>query len=383
MVIARASDEVPSQDASPLQVVEVSERAHDAQGWLVVDSLAGGVSLGGLRVGRDVSRDQVAAMARCATWKLAVHGLPVGGAQAGLRADPADPRNSERLRVFAEQCRDQLESSTLLGSGDADADPLVDGLYDAIGLGQMHVARRRAPHGAVPERLRDLRGCRPHMTGLGVSWAAQEALGGSLRGVRVAIQGFGGVGAGSAARMGAMGARIVAVSDRHGAVIRPEGLSVESLLVAQESDGTLSRRRLPVGAEITPRVALFDVEADVLVLAASPHSVDEAVIRRVRAPVVVEAAGFALTPEARAVAQGRGLLVIPDVIAGSGSVGMIGRQLATGNSLPAGELWWQIRGSIERATRESIDRARRERVDVRSALVRSVSGGVAPRARRS
>ena len=52
------------------------------RGWLVVDTLRGGLAFGGTRFTPDLRQDEVAELARCMTWKLAAHGLPMGGADA-------------------------------------------------------------------------------------------------------------------------------------------------------------------------------------------------------------------------------------------------------------------------------------------------------------
>src|SRR2546425_361605 len=74
---------------------------------------------------------------------------------------------------------------------------------------------------------------RREATGRGCMIVTREALarlGMSLKGARVAVQGFGNVGSVSADLMAREGATIVAVSDKSGGVYDPKGLDVADLL---------------------------------------------------------------------------------------------------------------------------------------------------------
>src|SRR5204862_5180474 len=73
---------------------------------------------------------------------------------------------------------------------------------------------------------------RREATGRGVMIATREAarhLGLDIKGATVAIQGFGNVGAVSAERLAAIGARIVAITDWKGGVYNPAGLDLTRL----------------------------------------------------------------------------------------------------------------------------------------------------------
>lgn len=84
-------------------------------GWLAVDTLVGGLAFGGLRVDPGVTRRDVEDLARVMTWKLAGHGLPVGGAKGGLRASPGEPGLPEKLARFAEAAAPLLRDRVVLG----------------------------------------------------------------------------------------------------------------------------------------------------------------------------------------------------------------------------------------------------------------------------
>lgn len=363
---------VPGPGQAPEQIFEVVDLDAGVEGWLVVDTTRSGLSFGGFRFSPQVSRLEVSELARAMTWKLAGHGLPVGGAKAGLRCDARDPDLVAKLRVFAQRCREPLLRGVMVGKDMGATDALLDALYGHLDVPQLHVVGRRRPDAQLPPRIRDLTGHCRHMTGLGVAWAVGAALGSPPEGARIAIQGFGLVGAGTAMRLAPEGARLVAVSDGEGMVAFREGFEPEELATRVERTGSIPRRALPPGSTMGPQEALFEAEADVLVLAANSHSVDENAARAICAPLVVEGANFGLTPAARQVLQERGITVVPDLIASSSSAAMVALQMASANGIPEKELWQRIRGSIEDHTRQAAQDGAREGTDLRTAYLRRV-----------
>lgn len=365
-----APADLPSHDDPPHSVSRFS--VDGAEGWLVVDTLRDGLAFGGFRFSPTVTEAEVRGLARAMTWKLAGHGLPTGGAKGGLRCDPSDPRLGGWLREFAAQCGEPLRRTAIVGKDMGATDTLLDRLYAELGQAQLGLVQPRAGGRGCPGRLRDLTGYVPNMTGRGVAWAAAAALAGGLGGRRVAIQGAGAVGVGTAVRARELGAEVVAMSDAKGTVAASAGgaLPVDELVGAVGPGGLIDGGRCGFTHEAATRDALLAAEADVLVLAASSHSVDEALAATVRAPLVVEGSNFGLTEGARAALEARGVVVIPDVIASSSSAAMVCHQLATGNAWPADELWGAIRGAIERSVALGLEGARRDRITVREAYLR-------------
>src|SRR5512138_788349 len=90
-------------DLGPAKVVHVYEPRLGLRGTLVVDNVACGPSIGGLRMAPDVSTEECFRLARAMTLKNAAAGLPHGGGKSVLVGDPhAPPEQKERLiRAFA------------------------------------------------------------------------------------------------------------------------------------------------------------------------------------------------------------------------------------------------------------------------------------------
>jgi glutamate dehydrogenase (NAD(P)+) len=349
--------------------------------YLVVLDSDQPLSFGGTRIDPGTTRGMVRELADNMRLKLAGHGSPVGAAKAGLRASPQDPQLKTRLAEFADGCRELLTSNTILGKDMGAQQWMIDEIYARLGIGQLDLARPRRGAARRPERLRDLEGYQPGMTGKGVVWSIEQALGGDVRGARVLIQGFGVVGSAVARYLSGAGARVIGVSDRTKAVYDGEGLGLDGLIAATDESGLVQEARLPctVGA----RDELLAREADALVLAAGSHVVDVEVASRIRSPLVVEAANAAITDPARATLHRRGVRVVPDVVANSASAALVAHQLASGNTRPPVELWGLIEHSIRSSTDEVERVSQRFDIDSKAAFRRAFDRVAEPAGERS
>ncbi len=348
--------------------VEVVADTGEIRGFLVVDGSSRALSFGGMRVDPSVTRELVVELAENMSLKLAGHGSPVGGAKAGICASPADPRLKDFLGRFAQRCRDLLTRTTILGKDMGAKQWMLDEIYASLGIPQLEVARRTLQGRGCPQRIRDLCGYIKHMTGIGVFWSIEQALGGSVRGARVLIQGFGVVGSGVAWHLVRAGAHLVGVSDHEKAILGLESTDLEVLMAARTASGVLVAEHLPTSCKVVARDKLLEQPSDVLVLAASSNVVDSYLASRIQAPLVIEGANLALQPEARSALWDMGTRVVPDVVANSASAALVGHQLASGNSLDPEALWDEIESNIRRSTDAADDASRKLGVDPKRAF---------------
>ena len=309
-----------------------------------------------------VTEDEVAELAQAMSWKLGCHGMPVGGAKAGIRVDPKSREAPELIGYFARGIAAELAHDTVIGKDMGATDELLDELYAQAGVQQLGIV-------GVPgvDRLRDLPGYVPHMTGRGVTFAISAGLGQrDLSGVRVAIQGAGLVGLGTAYRVMKRGATVVAMSDKDRTVFWKDGVPIENLLEWASSTRDLSR--VPT-ASAGKTEKLFDAEADVVVLAAASYSVKPEMVERIRASLLVEGANMAFTPEARERVDKWPISLVPDVIASSSSAAMVCIQMAEGGQVESAELWRRIEDGIHEAWSVASKRALDLGVSVREAHI--------------
>src|SRR5512132_1864806 len=218
-----------SDEHGPSTIVLVRDPVVGLEGVVVIDDVAAGPAIGGVRMASDVSVEEVARLARAMTLKNAAAGLPHGGGKAGIIGEAAvDPVRKERvLRSFARAIRTLTDyvPGPDMGTDEACMGWIHDEIGRAVGL--------PAVLGGIPL---DQIGA----TGFGLATCAeavQEAGHLRLRGARVAVQGFGAVGRNAARYLAERGAVLVAASDSYGAVVNPAGLDVEALAAFQAESG--------------------------------------------------------------------------------------------------------------------------------------------------
>jgi glutamate dehydrogenase (NAD(P)+) len=161
---------------------------------------------------------------------------------------------------------------------------------------------------------------RREATGRGCMIVTREALrrvGMPVAGTRVAIQGFGNVGSVSAQLMEREGRRIIAVSDKEGAVYDPAGLNITELLEHVRQHRFL---RTYTNAQHIPNQELLTLECDVLVPAALENVITSKNAGSIRARIITEGANGPTTAKADAILAEKGVLVVPDILANAGGV---------------------------------------------------------------
>jgi glutamate dehydrogenase (NAD(P)+) len=161
---------------------------------------------------------------------------------------------------------------------------------------------------------------RREATGRGVMIVAREMakhLGFSLNGARVAVQGFGNVGSVSADLMAQQGAKIVAVTDWMGGVYNDKGLDVAKLIDYMSQHRTVAGYP---GADPIDNAKMLALDVEILVPAALENQITMENAAEVRARLVVEGANGPTTPDAHHHLHGRGITVVPDILANSGGV---------------------------------------------------------------
>ncbi len=302
--------ELPEVDRfGPEQVIVVNDPAAHLLGYLVVDNLAAGPAIGGLRMAADVSVVEVARLARAMTLKNAAAGLPHGGAKAGIVADPGLPFEEKvrLVRAFGRAIRDVV--GYIPGPDMGLDERLMAHLRDACG----RAVGLPAVLGGIPL---DVLGA----TGFGVAIAAEVAAERGivqLAGARVVVQGFGSVGSHAARFLVQRGARVVAASDSRGAVANDEGLDVEAL-VAHKATGE------PVatfagGSPVAPE-DLIGWPCDIWVPAARPDVLTVENVSDLTARLVLEGANIPASREAEEKLHAAGVVVVPDFVANAGGV---------------------------------------------------------------
>jgi glutamate dehydrogenase (NAD(P)+) len=296
----------------PFKVIEVWEPSINLRGTLVVDNVARGASIGGLRMAPDVSTQECFRLARAMTFKNASADLPHGGGKSVLYGDPAMPRAQKEELVRAFACALEEVEQYIFGPDMGTNEECMGWVRDEIGRA---VGLPREIGGIPLDEI--------GATGWGLLHAikvACEYQERDLAGARVAIQGFGAVGKHAARFLAEEGAIIVGAADINGTVTCCDGLDVDKLLAIKAEDGNVIDYPDGPGIKKDTAEAIIDVACDIWIPAARPDVIREDNVDRLQTSMVVSGANIPMTSGAEKILHDRGVLCIPDFIANAGGV---------------------------------------------------------------
>lgn len=279
-----------------------------------------GPTKGGVRYHPNVSEDEVVALAAWMTWKCALLDLPYGGAKGGIICDPTKLSDAELERLTR---RYTTEIMPILGPHiDIPAPDVyttsktMAWIMDTFSMFKGYTEPSIVT--GKPEILGGSKG-RKEATGKGLAIITREffkAQKKSLKGVKIAVQGFGNVGGHAALFLSQMGAIVVAVSDVSGCLVNPHGLDIPGLMECVEQHACVIKHP---GKQIDRDELLFQ-DVDVLIPAALEDQIHQKNVHKIKAKVIVEGANGPITPEGDEILEKRGVDIIPDILANAGGV---------------------------------------------------------------
>ncbi len=296
-------------EMGPAKVIHVNEPACGLKGVLVIDNVATGPSIGGLRMARDVSTVECARLARAMTLKNASAGLQHGGGKSVIYGDPKMARKEkERLvRTFAHALRH--ESDYIFGPDMGTDEVCMAWIKDEIGRA---VGLPREIGGIPLDKI--------GATGWGLLYAVEVAMkycNFELDGARMVVQGFGAVGRHAARFLADKGVILVGAADSLGTVYDPHGLDIEALTeLKREGKSVIDH---PKGRKLE-REDIIDIECEIWIPAARPDVVHEDNVSRLKCKLVPQGANIPFTYGAEKYLYDKGILCLPDFIANAGGV---------------------------------------------------------------
>ncbi len=330
------------------------------KGYLAIDATVNGRSDGGVQMATDLSPDSLVRAARAKTLKYGLLGLPVGGAKAGIAADPEMPvaRKREVLRNFGQALKPLLQTRSFMPSDDlGTTNDDIRYMLTANGLK------------VLPRSLTDrLSGFYTGITVYAAAVRAAQHIGLDLNKASVAVEGFGSVGASTAHLFWQHGIRVVAISTIHGAIYDEAGLDVGELIQLRDRVGNQAINSYPRGERIE-NSRLVELDVDIFSPCAQSDSITSNNASCVAAKIICPGANAPITPEAEPILFQRGISSIPDFMAGCG--GVLGVSMKR-----TGLKEDYIRGFLEREigarVGEVIEAAEKENVSLRTFAERIV-----------
>jgi glutamate dehydrogenase (NAD(P)+) len=290
-------------------------------GYRVLHNIARGPGKGGIRYDKNVTLDEVRALAAWMTWKCAVVNIPFGGAKGGVICDPASLSRSEIERItrrYTAELMDQFGPEKDVPAPDMGTNPqTMAWVMDTYSMHARHTVTSVVT--GKPLSLGGSRG-RVEATGRGLMLICREAAplkGLTLKDCRIAVQGFGNVGSIAARMCHEAGAKIIAVSDIQGGIHNPSGLDVPAVLSHYEKNRSL---RGFAGTSPLTNAELLEIDCDILIPAANENQVTGKNASKIKAKIIVEGANGPTTQRADQALNEKGVLVVPDILANAGGV---------------------------------------------------------------
>ncbi|PZX63474.1 Glu/Leu/Phe/Val family dehydrogenase [Hydrotalea sandarakina] len=289
---------------------------------------------GGIRFSDAVDQDEVMALASLMTYKCAIVNVPFGGAKGGIKINPRN-YSAYELEKITRRYTSELVKKNFIGPG-------IDVPAPDYGTGEREMAWIVDTYASLKPGELDAAGCvtgkpvsqggvrgRKEATGLGVFYGVREVcnmadrmkklgLTPGVEGKKVIVQGLGNVGYHSAKFFREHGSIVIAIAEYEGAIYNANGLNEEEVFQHRKATGSILN--FPGATNITNSKEALEMECDILIPAALENVINETNADRIKAKIIGEAANGPLTPEADAILNKKGVLIVPDMYLNAGGV---------------------------------------------------------------
>ncbi|MBI2151546.1 Glu/Leu/Phe/Val dehydrogenase, partial [Candidatus Woesearchaeota archaeon] len=274
---------------------------------------------GGIRFHPEVSLNEVSSLAFWMSIKCAVADLPFGGAKGGITVNHKKLSSlelQELSRAYVRAFYKNLGQNKDIPAPDVYTTSqimawMLDEYEQLIGQKEPGFITGK-PLELGGSKVRDI------ATALGGIYILKEAMNKlNIKEKKVAIQGFGNAGMNMAKLLSEEGFSIVAVSDSRGGIYSPDGLSLNEVILAKESNSSVINYNK--AQKISPE-ELLELPVDILIPAALGGVITAQNASKIKAKIILELANGPTTPEADILLQKQNTLVLPDVLANSGGV---------------------------------------------------------------
>ncbi len=125
-----------ADELGPEKVVFLYEPRTQMKAIVVVDNVAAGPAIGGVRMALDVTATEVRRLARAMTYKNAMAGLPHGGGKSGIIASPRTVHKEQIIRTFAKAIKhlEEYIPGPDMGTDETSMAYIYDETSRAVGL---------------------------------------------------------------------------------------------------------------------------------------------------------------------------------------------------------------------------------------------------------
>ncbi len=339
----------------PTKILHVYEPKAGLKAILVVDNVAAGPAIGGIRMAQDVNVEECFRLARAMTFKNVAAGLPHGGGKVVVSGNPKmDISKKERIiRALACSLRDIKEYILApdMGTNEECMAWIKDEVDRVVG---------------VPTELGGIPLDEIGATGWGLFHSIDVAAhqnGIPLKGARIVIQGFGAVGMHTAMFLKSRGVVLVGVADSRGAISNPDGIDLDTLVALKENGKSVVEYG---DAKKISSEELVAIACEVWIPAARPDVLNDENVRNLRTKMVAQGANIPCTAGAEKYLHENNIICLPDFIANAGGV-ICAAMEYHGVSQEAAMA--RVEKTLRKNTAHILERSAREKVMPREAAV--------------
>lgn len=290
---------------------------------------------GGIRYALSVNQDEVEALAALMTFKCALVETPFGGSKGGLCIDPKQWKEHELEQITRRFAYELVKRDLIHPSQNVPAPDMGTGEREMAWIADQYQRMNTTDINAKacvtgkPLNAGGIEG-RVEATGRGIQYALREffrhqedvslaQLEGTLDGKKIIVQGFGNVGFHAANFLSNEdNAKIIAVIEHDGAVVDHEGINIQKLSKFVKKHGGV--RGFKDATFVEKADSVLELECDILIPAATEGVIHPGNAKKIKAPLIIEAANGPITAKADAILQKRGTVIIPDMYANAGGV---------------------------------------------------------------
>jgi len=307
----------------PEHIIKAYNPQIGMEGFLVIDNTVLGPGKGGIRMTPDVTEQEISRLARAMTWKNALAGIPFGGAKAGIKwLGGTEEKKKLFVQSFAKAIAMFVPKKYIAGPDVNTGEKEMQWFSQAIG--KWGSATGKPKDCCQISSNKDKKCGIPHefgSTGFGVAQAtkvATDIIGLDIKKATVSIHGFGNVGTFAYKYLTQMGAKIIAIADKNGAIFSPQGFNeklMDKLIADRKEICSYSGKAEKIQAK-----DFWKIPVDILIPASVTDVINESNKKDIKARVIVEAANIPMKEDIEEELFKKGILIIPDFVANSGGV---------------------------------------------------------------
>ncbi len=282
---------------------------------------------GGIRFHPEADIEEVKALAALMAIKCSVVNIPLGGGKGGVQCNPKELSESEIEEIsrgWVQAMSDIIGDNKDIPAPDVYTTPQIMGYM----MDEFEKIHKRNEPGVITGKPLEIGGSKGRDTATAQGGVflledyIEQLLGKTPSGMRTAVQGFGNAGFHAARILHALGYKIISVSDSSSGLLNEEGLDPMHLFELKKKYKTFAF--IPpeelAGASFVTNEQVLETDCDVLIPAALDRQIHAGNAGNIKAKIILELANGPTTPEADAILESNGCVVIPDVLANAGGV---------------------------------------------------------------